>query len=53
MPQKKQSMPGSNKRRLARECAKLDPEYEKAMAEEGMAEDSLAWPEFQLDVLTS
>ncbi len=30
--------------RLARECAKLDPEIEKAMAEEGMSEDSTKWP---------
>ena len=30
--------------RLARECAKLDPEFEKAMAEEGIAEDASAWP---------
>lgn len=26
--------------RLARECAKLDPKFEKALAEEGMSEDS-------------
>jgi metal-responsive CopG/Arc/MetJ family transcriptional regulator len=32
--------------RLARECAKLDPEFEKQMAEEGMAEDSKQWPEY-------
>ena len=25
--------------RLARECAKLDPEFEKAMADEGLRED--------------
>ena len=30
--------------RLARECAKLEPEFEKAMAEEGIAEDASAWP---------
>ena len=29
--------------RLARECAKLDPEAEKAMAEEGLAEDVKNW----------
>jgi metal-responsive CopG/Arc/MetJ family transcriptional regulator len=30
--------------RLARECAKLDPAFEKALAEEGLAEDESAWP---------
>lgn len=32
--------------RLARECAKLDPRTEKAMAEEGMADDTETWPEY-------
>lgn len=32
--------------RLARECAKLDPEFEKALAEEGLAEDLAHWPEY-------
>ena len=32
--------------RLARECAKLDPQIEKAMAEEGMSEELAAWPEY-------
>jgi metal-responsive CopG/Arc/MetJ family transcriptional regulator len=32
--------------RLARECAKLDPEAEKAMAEEGLAEDVKNWPPY-------
>jgi metal-responsive CopG/Arc/MetJ family transcriptional regulator len=32
--------------RLARECAKLDPAFEKALAEEGLAEDASAWPEY-------
>jgi metal-responsive CopG/Arc/MetJ family transcriptional regulator len=32
--------------RLARECAKLDPEAEKAMAEEGLAEDVKDWPPY-------
>ncbi len=30
--------------RLARECAKLDPDFEKALAEEGFAENASAWP---------
>ncbi len=32
--------------RLARECAKLDPAVEKALAEEGLSEDVSAWPEY-------
>jgi metal-responsive CopG/Arc/MetJ family transcriptional regulator len=32
--------------RLARECAKLDPAAEKALAEEGMSEELPAWPEY-------
>lgn len=32
--------------RLARECAKLDPSLEKAMAEEGMEEEIERWPEY-------
>ncbi len=32
--------------RLARECSKLDPAFEKALAEEGLAEDSSEWPEY-------
>jgi metal-responsive CopG/Arc/MetJ family transcriptional regulator len=31
---------------LARECAKLDPEHEKAMAEEGLCEELGEWPEY-------
>ena len=34
------------KSRLARECAKLDPAVENALAEEGLAEDLAAWPEY-------
>jgi metal-responsive CopG/Arc/MetJ family transcriptional regulator len=32
--------------RLARECAKLDPSHEQAMAEEGIASDLAEWPEY-------
>lgn len=32
--------------RLARECAKLDPKLERAMAEEGMSEALDEWPEY-------
>ncbi|AJY71772.1 CopG family transcriptional regulator [Geobacter sulfurreducens] len=32
--------------RLARECALLDPAFEKALAEEGMGEELNEWPEY-------
>lgn len=32
--------------RLARECAKLDPRFERALAEEGLTEDLDQWPEY-------
>ncbi len=32
--------------RLAQECAKLDPAFEKALAEEGLAGDLAEWPEY-------
>jgi metal-responsive CopG/Arc/MetJ family transcriptional regulator len=32
--------------RLSMECAKLDTVFEKAMAEEGIAEDVSQWPEY-------
>ncbi len=32
--------------RLARQCAKLDPAFERSLAEEGLADDSTAWPEY-------
>jgi metal-responsive CopG/Arc/MetJ family transcriptional regulator len=32
--------------RLAIECAKLDPVFEKAMAEEGLSEELNEWPEY-------
>jgi len=35
-----------NRSRLAKECAKLQPAFEKAMAEEGMTEDMSQWPEY-------
>lgn len=34
------------KSRLAEECAKLDPRFEKALAEEGVSEDFADWPEY-------
>ncbi len=35
-----------DKRRLARECAKLDPEFEQALADEGLKGDIESWPEY-------
>lgn len=32
--------------RLARECRKLDPTEEQAMAEEGMSEEISQWPRY-------
>jgi Arc/MetJ-type ribon-helix-helix transcriptional regulator len=32
--------------RLARESAKLDPKFERALAEEGIAEELSKWPEY-------
>jgi hypothetical protein len=32
--------------RLAAECAKLDPKFERSLADEGSGVDSAAWPEF-------
>lgn len=32
--------------RLAKECAKLNPSFEKELAEEGTAEDAREWPEY-------
>jgi metal-responsive CopG/Arc/MetJ family transcriptional regulator len=35
-----------NRNRLARECALLDPDFEKALAEEGLGEELNEWPEY-------
>jgi hypothetical protein len=35
-----------SKTRLARECAKLDPKEERALAEEGLAGSGVTWPEY-------
>jgi len=34
------------KSRLARECDKLDPEFEQSMAEEGISTELEEWPEY-------
>ena len=34
------------KNRLARECSKLDPDYEQAISEEGFSIELNEWPEY-------
>jgi metal-responsive CopG/Arc/MetJ family transcriptional regulator len=34
------------KSRLAEECAKLDPEFEQSLAEEGFTSELEEWPEY-------
>ena len=34
------------KSRLAQECAKLDPDYEQSLAEEGFSLELEEWPEY-------
>ena len=34
------------RRRLARECARLDPAEERALAEEGLGAEVESWPEY-------
>jgi len=34
------------KSRLAQECAKLDPDFEQTMAEEGLSMEMEEWPEY-------
>jgi metal-responsive CopG/Arc/MetJ family transcriptional regulator len=34
------------KNRLAQECAKLDPNFEQLLAEEGFSSELAEWPEF-------
>jgi Arc/MetJ-type ribon-helix-helix transcriptional regulator len=35
-----------NRSCLARECGRLDPREEKALAQQGLAADLAAWPEY-------
>lgn len=37
--------PNLSTSRLAQECAKLDPDFEKLLAEEGLSEELAEWPE--------
>jgi metal-responsive CopG/Arc/MetJ family transcriptional regulator len=42
----KEKLNRMNSTRLAEECAKLDPEFEKILAEEGLSEELAEWPEY-------
>ena len=42
----KEKLERVDKSRLARECSKLDPDFEKALAEEGLSEEIQTWPEY-------
>lgn len=42
----KEKLARVDRRRLARECAKLDPAAEQAMAEQGFAGEADLWPEY-------
>ena len=42
----KEKLERLNHSRLAQECSKLDPDYEKALAEEGLREDLSEWPDY-------
>lgn len=42
----KEKLSRVNRSRLARECAKLDPAVEKAIAEEGFSQEIEEWPEY-------
>jgi Arc/MetJ-type ribon-helix-helix transcriptional regulator len=37
----------TGKTRLAAECAKLDPDFERAFADEGLSEAAALWPEYR------
>ncbi|MGR3221186.1 MAG: ribbon-helix-helix domain-containing protein, partial [Candidatus Anammoxibacter sp.] len=42
----KEKLERIERNRLAKECSKLDPIFEKAMAEEGLSEDLSEWPKY-------
>ena len=35
-----------DRRRLAQQCANLDPGFERALAEEGLGDEGVQWPEY-------
>ena len=42
----REKLRGLDQGRLARECAKLDPELEQTMTEEGVSTELAEWPEY-------
>lgn len=42
----KEKLERLDRSRLARECAKLDPAFEKALADEGLSGELSGWPEY-------
>ena len=42
----KEKLERLDRSRLARECAKLDPAVEKALADEGLSGELAEWPEY-------
>jgi len=41
-----ESLARLDRRRLAEQCAKLDPRTEQVMAEEGLGQDAAGWPTY-------
>lgn len=41
-----EKLAGLDRTRLARECAKLDPAFERALADEGLSADVGGWPAY-------
>jgi len=42
----KEKLERLDRSRLARECAKLDPAFEKTLADEGLSGELSEWPEY-------
>lgn len=42
----KEKLERLDRSRLARECSKLDEQFEKTMAEEGLSKELSEWPEY-------
>ena len=42
----KEKLARLERNRLAKECAKLNPKFEQAMADDGLSDDLAAWPKY-------
>ena len=42
----REKMERYDRTRLSRECRKLDPKYEQALADEGLSSEVAEWPEY-------